>query len=342
MGKIICDICGTSYQDTADVCPICGYSKDEAAALMSDERILDELLAETPREGQAAPKKKKEIFDFDEANSGKPKKVTVEEVEDSYEEEPEEEPRRQNTFAVILLTILIVVLLAAAGFLFVKFYLPGMGEPETTAPAVTETEASTTMEATTEPTVPCDGLVLVSGTASGDAELTTVGQKFLLNVIATPENTTDVITYVSADESIATVTEDGQVVAVGEGETVINITCGDYQIPCKVVCNFVEETEPPTEAPTEAAQETTESTEPKLKDVTLKVKGVGDYTVAVYRSFQIMLDCGLEQTEVEWTSERPDIASVDKEGNVTANAYGTTSIYVKYGDQTLNCLVRCR
>ena len=27
MNKIICDICGTSYPDTADSCPICGFNR---------------------------------------------------------------------------------------------------------------------------------------------------------------------------------------------------------------------------------------------------------------------------------------------------------------------------
>ena len=27
MSKVICDICGTSYQETADSCPICGYTR---------------------------------------------------------------------------------------------------------------------------------------------------------------------------------------------------------------------------------------------------------------------------------------------------------------------------
>ena len=28
MGKIICEVCGTVYPDSADCCPICGYSRD--------------------------------------------------------------------------------------------------------------------------------------------------------------------------------------------------------------------------------------------------------------------------------------------------------------------------
>ena len=31
MSKIICEICGTTYPETASHCPICGCSKDAAA-----------------------------------------------------------------------------------------------------------------------------------------------------------------------------------------------------------------------------------------------------------------------------------------------------------------------
>ena len=41
MSKIICDVCGTSYPDTAEQCPICGCSRDAAADLLKDDLLLD-------------------------------------------------------------------------------------------------------------------------------------------------------------------------------------------------------------------------------------------------------------------------------------------------------------
>ena len=32
MSKIICDICGTAYPDTAAECPVCGCAKDLSVA----------------------------------------------------------------------------------------------------------------------------------------------------------------------------------------------------------------------------------------------------------------------------------------------------------------------
>lgn len=351
MSKIICDICGTTYPDTAERCPICGCSRDAAAALLGDELLMEEIVEEPRTKGGrfSSNKKKKEIFDYDEVNS-QLEEEPVPEEENPYEEEEEyEEGPQHNTVAVVLLTVLIAALLIAAGFLFVRYYLPNLGfgsdknaQLSTNAPELRETVGETL-----EPTIPCQGLTLTSGTP----ELSKEGQYFLLHVIVTPENTTDQLTFTSADESIATVTEDGRITAVGEGETVIYITCGDFQYPCPVVCRFVEETQPPetiaetapeADPDTESASEITpEATESGVRsDVVLKLKKT-DIMLGVYYEYQLVLDCDLEQDEVEWSSEHPHIATVDEYGVVKAVKSGTTSITAKYGDQEVSCIVRC-
>ncbi len=346
MSKIICDICGTTYQDTAECCPICGCSRDTAASLLGDD-LLEPIVEEEPK-GKggrfSSNKKKKEIFDYDEVNTppGAPDQEENPFDEDEEEDDAYEDGPRHNTLAVVILTVLIALLLIAAAFLFVRYYLPNLGAAETTA-TTQATDAATTA-ATTELTVPCQSLVLTSGSASGTAELTTEGQFFLLHVVATPEDTTDVITYQSGDESIATVSDDGRITAVGEGETVIYITCGSVQITCPVVCSFVEETiateATVTETEAEEVEENEETTATVNADVVLKLKKT-DIKLGVYLQYQLELDCDLEQTDVEWSSEHSYIASVDEEGWVTALQTGTTSITAKYGDQEVSCIVRC-
>ncbi len=350
MSKIICEICGTKYPDTAEKCPICGCSRDAAADFLGDDFLTEEVDEEiSGKGGRFSNKKKKEIFDFDEVNTAIEEEEVAEEENPYDEEEEYEEEGGHNTFVVILLTILIVALLAAAGFLFVKYFLPNMNQDEETLPAVTtEAVEETTTAPTTEPTVPCQMLVLTSGTA----ELSEVGQNFLLHVQATPEDTTDVIVYTSENESVATVTEDGKVTAVGEGETVILITCGNIQTTCPVIVEFVEETVPPTE---ETVDETTDETTDESTDetgaeedskteikngITLKLKQT-DIRLGVYYKYQLMLDCGLDQNDVEWRSEHPHIATVDEMGVITAVKDGTTAIVAKYGDQEVTCIVRC-
>lgn len=45
MGKIICEVCGTVYPDSADCCPICGYSRDHGGFSHGDD-----MLAEDPED----------------------------------------------------------------------------------------------------------------------------------------------------------------------------------------------------------------------------------------------------------------------------------------------------
>lgn len=330
MSKIICDICGTTYQDTADCCPICGCAREIATRLAKEDFVVD-----APASRPVS--KKREIFDFDEANTPS-RPVRKKDVGYAYgvaEDPRQDNEPKHNTFLVVVLTVLIVALLTLTGFLFVKFLMPNLGGEEpvpTTEPPVVET----TQAVTTEPRIPCQSLAL----STGNAELTHEGNSFLLNVIVTPEDTTDELTFLSADESVATVTTDGRITAVAEGETVITILCGDQRISCPVTCKFTEDTQP-TEQTGEAAEPTAATTAVEIDpNVVLKLKK-SDIRLAVYYEFKLELDCKLEPTQVTWSSAHPYIATVDENGVVTAVKAGTTEIKAQYGDQEVTCIVRC-
>lgn len=362
MSKIICDICGTTYPSSAECCPICGCTN----ALDNDP---DDFLEETSTKASASARasRKREIFDFDEVNT----ENDPEEVDEEEDYDEEEEETRHNTGVVILLTVMIVVLLGAAAFIFFRYFMPNMNQEETVPTTVAVQETQLPAE-TTLPTIPCQQMVM---TNAGVAHLNAEGQQFLLHIKALPENTTDKIIYTSGDTNIATVTEDGKITAVSEGETVIYISCGEHSIDCPVIVEYVEETVPPTtEAPVEAeTEEASGSTEPEQtvsgeeesseetkateavnpetsgnekkdtpinSNIKLKLKRT-DIQLGVYYSFQLELDCDLDPEDVTWTSEHPHIAKVDEQGNVTAVKSGTTSITAKYGDQEVQCMVRC-
>lgn len=347
MSKIICDICGTTYPDTSECCPICGFSNDSSVELpvsdYSEEVSLEEMDVNTSTAPASA--RKKEIFDFDEVNMEE--EPEEEYSEQDYDEEEEEEEPRHNTLAIVLLTTLIVVLLGVAAFIYLRYFLPNMGKDENVATTEVIQEMETTAE-TAEPTVPCQQMGMLSAAI---AELNAEGQQFLLHVKAFPENTTDQIIYTSEDESIATVTEDGKITAVSEGETKIIISCGKVVMDCPVIVKYVEETVPPTTeetvpeettpaAETTGAEEQAPQSGTNLKNVTLKLKQK-DIKLGVYYYHELVLDCDLKPEEVTWSSEHPHIATVDEKGNVTAVKEGTTSITAKYGDQEVQCIVRC-
>lgn len=353
MNKIICDICGTSYPDTADNCPICGYSQIPDLELTEEDLLMEEPLLTRNKGGRFAepsPKRKgKEIFDYDRVNPQPSTEEEEDEEEEEYgEEEEHEEQPRSSTALVIALVIVIMLLLGAIGLVFFKFFLPTLtGDRELEVPTTESvaTEATETEE-TTIPTVPCTELILNEAPRSLSKE----GQFYLLNVKVLPEDTTDELSFVSGDESVATVTSGGRIVAVGEGETTIYITCGKRQINCPVIVKYEEESQPPTEQVladealretegTEAAEGTEASGE--ASEVVLKLKYT-DRSIAVGYGFTLELDCDLDPSEVEWSVEHGHIASVDEKGFVQAKASGTTAVIVRYEDQEVQCIIRCK
>lgn len=348
MSKVICDICGTAYQDTAESCPICGYSQFPDIDLTEEDLLMDEPLLTRNKGGKFAEtnvkRKNKEIFDYDRVNpSQRDPEDDEDEDEEDYDEEEDEEDDQPKSSAglVIVLVILIMLLLAAVGFVFFKFFLPSLtGSKELEAPTTEAivTEAPET-EATTEPTIPCTDLVLNEAPRSLSKE----GQFYLLNVKVLPEDTTDELKYVSGDENIVTVTDGGRIVAVGEGETTVYITCGKMQINCPVTVKYEEETLPPTEETVAETGAETEATveETTLPDVELKLKS-NDKSIAVGYGFTLELDCELDPSQVEWSVEHEHIASVDENGFVLAKAKGTTAVIVRYGDQEVQCIIRCK
>ena len=66
MSKVICEICGTTYQDTAECCPICGCPRDMSGNVSDDDFVMDQMPALNKGGRYSSGKKKKEIFDFDE------------------------------------------------------------------------------------------------------------------------------------------------------------------------------------------------------------------------------------------------------------------------------------
>lgn len=235
MNKVICEICGTSYPETARECPICGYTQVVGAALREEMETGEVPAPENARPAEAAQQDDgQEYGDF----------------------EYEDEPRESNALLVMLLVVVTTALLAVTAFIGIKYVLPNVLPEETTVPTVV-TEAPTT-ESTEVPTVPCTNLVLTSG---GTVVLEKEGQYWLLNVVILPVDSTDKLTYESSDESVAVVNAEGRVTAVAAGEAVITIRCGEQALECRIICDIPEPTTiPEVTEDTEPTEESTEAT----------------------------------------------------------------------------------
>lgn len=363
MSKIVCDICGTTYQDTAGSCPVCGWNQSGSLNVDEEELDLGEMDAallddfDTP----AADPSKKIIFDFDAEEDEKP--AAKSNQDDDDDEEEDEEESGSNGFLVFILILLILALLAVSGYIgWTKIIKPRMQGNTDNKPQETisqqftepnETEAVPTVEPVTEaPTeevsaVPCTNLSLVGSME----KLTFAGQYWRLMVKTEPEDTTDKVVYTSGNEAVVTIDEYGRVTAVGEGETVITITCGDKRVETPAVVSFAAETEP-TEAPTTAApgetaggNATETATTPAATpsgNGTLKLKGSTDRTIGrlgVYITLE--LEGGVSAESVKWTTTDSSVATVYN-GNVTAVGRGVCTVKGEYNGQTVECIIRVK
>lgn len=346
MSKIICDICGTTYPETAEQCPICGCARDMSTESYTDDLIEDEVAETSSRRARGGRFSASNVRKRGRASRiEEPEEDEYDEDDDVYEsnydddDDDDEEEHKSNAPLVVLLIVVIAALLTVTGYIFVKFFLPNILPEETTVPS-TAVETTAAPEETTEPTIPCTDLAMTSG---GNVELKQIGENWLINVMVMPEDTTDKLVYTSSDEAVVTVNEEGKLTAVGEGTATVTITCGEKSLECYVTCNFtpVETTAPvdETTAPEETT-EPTEATEP-LKDVTLKVLKWTDLTFnGPNQGFTFVLD-GLRNDEVKWTSMDENVVTVDENGVVLSVGPGSTTIICEYGDQKVEIKIRC-
>ena len=266
MSKIICDICGNRYPDSSEQCPICGYdgranNETEQETQVEEFEVPSRPVVKGGRFSQANVRKRlknQTIYEEPEVRHAAAK--AEEDEYDSEEEFEEEDEKKGSKLLNVLLVLVIMALLAVSGYIFLNYFMPNfLGNKAEEATVPTEayveqteapTEAPTEEEVPTEaPTVPCQELVL----DVTDITLREAGSMYLLNVQILPEDTTDTIMYISSNEDVATVNEEGRITAVAEGSVVITVLCGEQQLECNVVCDFSpEETEAPTEETAEA------------------------------------------------------------------------------------------
>lgn len=215
MSKIICDICGTAYPETADKCPICGSAKQiEGSAVQEPSSDNGEQPVKAVTKGghfsNANVRKR---------NKGKKMVKTQKKPVDKPAEENEEQNEEPKRGLVAVVWVLLIAVILVLAYIVIQFVLPMYGielsdllnkpaQPATTTTAAVQ-DSTTLADATPEDTsVACTGLTV----AGGDIVLDAVGRAWLLEVTVQPANTTDTVTYASADENVATVSEQGRVI----------------------------------------------------------------------------------------------------------------------------------
>ena len=146
----------------------------------------------------------------------------------------------------------------------------------------------------------------------------TAGEAATLETAVAPADATHVvISYTSSDNSVATVSDTGEVEAVGAGEADITAAVQDTEL--SAVCKI-------TVLPKIESVDLSDTT------LSLKVGGTAQLTYTVQPEDAVV-------ETATYTSSDESVATVDEEGTVTAVADGTTTITVDVDGVTAECEV---
>ncbi len=319
MKQIICDVCGSKYDEAAESCPVCGMAPKEQEPTPAPE-------GEKPKGGH-----------FSKANVRRRKKAAAA-ARKAQNQTPEEQEKERKRLLIIIAALCTAIVLVSA-YIGLRFFWGGSQLP--TDPIDESTEA-----------VPCAGIVLESGVI----HLEQLGQEHQLAVRLLPQNTTEAVTFSSSDEAVVTVSETGLLTVVGAGQAEITVTCGSESKICTIVCWLQETTAPPettvpeTTVPETTVPETTappETTRPEGPSVEGKRFYLNQSDVTFYRfgqTYQFKAKLGgkvLDPTLVTWTSSDPNIATIE-DGLITVLGKGDITITASYGGKSDTCIVRCQ
>lgn len=318
MSKIICDICGTSYPETAKQCPICGSVRPGDAQRVTNEVKSDGNVSTgyTHVKGGRFSKSnvKKRAKNGDNAKKNVP--------QDRNDEDSKSNRGLVATAIVLLLAIIGVVI-----YIAVRFFAP-ISDP---IPSNTENLGS-------DINLSCRDMTLDTYTVLLDQE----GAAQLLNVKTTPEKPSEPVTFSSDNEAVVTVNDKGKITAVAEGTAKITVTCGKITKECVVTVQFSnQETTDDTTVPedTTAPSDTTvpeESTAP-AEELRLNRK---DFTLSYKGETWVLYSGSIPKDQITWTSENESVATFT-DGKVVAVGGGMTTLHAEYNGQKVSCIVRC-
>lgn len=239
------------------------------------------------------------------------------------------------------------------------FYDPSLAEPATDEQGAGEQGAD---EQGAEPVV--DENVDVSDAALNREDFTLghAGETYRIKLSgteATPHWSVD-------NPNVCTVSGDGTVTAVANGDTTVRCKVGTRELTCVVRVRGTGVTAaassaPQTAEPATTAPSTTPSTTPATSVENAKSVNAGDLGLrTVYgsipqdqntKAFDVTLKPGAAVrltvtntglTPESWSSSDPNVATVDGNGKVEALSVGATQITIKIGDATLVCIVRVK
>ena len=332
-----CEYCGTDFDAGLSQCPLCGKAVQPGAA----EPLPVMHAAYKPAGGRGGKFSKK-----------KEKGGHFAEKKQKPEKQPSENPYKipKWMMAVICVILGLAVVMGAAFALyqlswFPKFLSPAepasvqapVTQPETTEPAPAEPEQPaapteqqyvneedyTADETDEQPQaeVSCTGLTMATSSITFDEP-----ERFYnITVQKLPEDCNQEVVFTSSDETIATVNQQGKVVAVNGGTAVITASCGTQTATCLVTCDFIADQQTQEE----------ETLPPALSSTDMTLFYPGEQAPLIVSNLS-------EGTQVTYTSENTSVATVSSSGVITAVGSGTTTVRAEFDGSKLECIVRCK
>ena len=306
MSKVVCTICGTSYPDNSDCCPVCGYAQTPESEEVSE--FSDYVPVKGGRFSSSNVKKRNTATpEFSKQASAEPKKKS--------------NNSKSNIGAIIVIVLLLLAIIAVAGYIALRFFIPndflyeGLGGLKNNDGSQQVEESPNLPEddqLVLQPTLDCTALSI-----RNDIPLNGIGSTYQLVVKPVPADTEDQISYMSSNDAVASVDASGLITAVGEGDAVITISCGTVSSECFVTVTV------PAEA--------------ELVKFMLNRKEIVFETAGEQWT---LYDGVIPADDIIWSSDDMNVATIEN-GAVVAVGNGETVVYGIYEGQTASCQIRC-
>lgn len=220
MSKVVCYVCGSSYPEDLDQCPVCGFTQPVDSS--SDEE-MDEIYYTYVKGGR-----------FSKSNVRKRNK----EIQAENPAPVVDNKKKKNNGVAVFIPLLLLGILAIIAYILLRFFVPNDFIYEGTD------GFGIFMNATEDTQTPADDIVVPDETAGVSVTIDTteivfdeVGNTYELDVIVEPADSTDIVEFNSSNTNVATVDENGVITAVDKGSAFITVTCGTASTKCHVICS---------------------------------------------------------------------------------------------------------
>ncbi len=358
MNKVICDVCGTDYPETEARCPICDCVKSDGGQTSAGNteeaggytyvkggRFSKSNVRKRLKASQKSPE-----FVPPAQSAQMPALMPEDAPENDYEDDyddAEELEEVSNKGLIIIVVLLLLAIIAVASYIVIRFMQPTDEREYSRSTTVPTTETAPIVEDPVVEDKVCTALEVpevpvVLEALDARADLKTM-------ITAEPEDTTDTFSFLSSDENVVRVDQNGVMTAIGAGEATITVKCGEIEAVIAIKCEF--ETDDPTDDPIDDPTDnptddpvdnptddpTDDPTDEPDETVVLKLR-YSDVTLDDVFPTLNLYQGDIDPTQIKWTSSRESVATV-KNGVVTAASLGSTKITAEYKGQKAVCMV---